>query len=239
MHLSKRLQAVANMVTPGLRAADVGCDHAYVPIYLVQNNISPACIAMDINQGPVNKARKNVIKYGLQDKIEVRKSDGLKELSPDEADALIIAGMGGELMLSILSERQDIVAAVSELILQPQAAIYLVREAMEGYGFVITRENMLTEDGKFYVCMKAEAKASVKDSHAYELTAREHKYFGRLLLEQRHPVLHSFLNKERKQCEEIYEELIRFPTEQSLMRQGEIIEEIRLIDLALKYFEQH
>jgi tRNA (adenine22-N1)-methyltransferase len=192
---------------------------------------------MDINQGPVIKAQKNINKYNLQDKIEVRKSDGLKELASGEAEALIIAGMGGELILKILSGRQDIVASVRELILQPQSAASLVREAMRGFGFIITGENMLAEDGKFYVCLKAEAKAAVKNSQAYELTDKEHIYFGRLLLEQKHPVLYKFLKKERMQCEEIFDELIRFPTRQSMLRQGEIMEEIRLIDLALKYYE--
>lgn len=237
MHISKRLKAVADMVTPGLRAADIGCDHAYIPIYLIQNNISPMCIAMDINMGPVNRARENILKQGLQDRITVRRSDGLKELSSHEADALIIAGMGGALMLRILSERRDVLAAVRELILQPQSEIYLVREALSDLGFVINKENMLTEDGKYYVCMKAVAVSGVKDTHVYELTRREHVYFGRLLLERKHQVLYKYLKKERRQCEEIFEELIRFPTEQSLLRQGEITDEIKLIDLALEYYK--
>ena len=78
MQLSKRLQAVADMINQGHRVADIGCDHAYTAIYLIRNKISPYVVAMDINQGPLDIAKKNIGKYNLADSISTRKSDGLQ-----------------------------------------------------------------------------------------------------------------------------------------------------------------
>ena len=131
MELSDRLQAVANMVTPGNKVADVGCDHAYISIYLVKNKISDKVIAMDVNQGPLNIARTNISKEGFSDKIETRLSNGLLKLSPNEADSIIIAGMGGGLTCKILQEGIDKLDGVKELILQPQSELDLVRKLLK------------------------------------------------------------------------------------------------------------
>lgn len=238
MQLSKRLQAIADFVTPGNRVADVGCDHAYVSIYLAQEKLSPKIIAMDINQGPVDRARENILKYGYASVVEVRKSDGINKLEPGEADTILLAGMGGLLMLQILKARPEVVATAEELVLQPQSDIHLVRDVLKDYGFLITAENMLTEDGKYYVCMKAKKAQGIPDPIPYELTKREHLYFGRLLLEHKNPVLREYLMHEKRQYEAIRQTLLSFPTEQSLQRQKEIIEELELIGQGLYYYEK-
>jgi tRNA (adenine22-N1)-methyltransferase len=237
MLLSKRLQAVADLVTPGNRVADVGCDHAYTAIYLVKNQISSHVIAMDVNQGPVDRARGNILKYGYQEKIETRKSDGLDQLKPREADTLLIAGMGGALTVRILQAHKEVVESVRELVLQPQSQIYLVRELMERIGFLITKENMIYEDGKYYVMMKAEAKVMVAEANGFELENRVHFSFGRLLLEQHNPLLLEFLKKEYKRCSQILRTLSVKQTNQTLLREKEITDEIGLIMKGLSYFE--
>lgn len=238
MQISKRLQAVAQMVTPGYRAADVGCDHAYTAIYLVRNKISPHVIAMDINQGPIERAEENIRKFHVADKITTRKSNGLEKLAPGEADSILIAGMGGRLLLQILKERREVVLAAKELILQPQSEIHLVRRAMMEFGFLITGENMLKEDGKYYVMMRAEISSEVFEKANYRLAKQEHFYFGRLLLERKDPVLLEFLMMEKSQYEQIYQELIVLPTKQTLQRQKEILERIHLIELAAGYYNK-
>ena len=100
--LSKRLEQVASMVTKGNIIADIGTDHGYVPIYLVEKGICPKAYAMDINQGPIESAIKNIENYGLSEKIQAIKSNGLEKLEPEKADTIIIAGMGGELIVNIL-----------------------------------------------------------------------------------------------------------------------------------------
>lgn len=236
MQLSKRLQMVADLVTPGNRVADVGCDHAYISIYLAEKKLSPHVIAMDINRGPIERAKENIRKYGFESIIEVRKSDGIKLLQSGEADTILIAGMGGALMKQILSDRPEILSDTEELILQPQSEIYLIREVLRDYGFFITAENMLIEDGKYYVCMKAEADRRIPDTGPYELTDREHFYFGKLLLEHKNPVLREYLIREKQQLETINQSLSEVSTEQSLLRQQEIRDELELIGHAFHYF---
>ncbi|TAH71178.1 MAG: SAM-dependent methyltransferase, partial [Anaerolineaceae bacterium] len=154
MQLSKRLHAVAEMVTPGNRVADIGCDHAYTTIYLLIKGISPFVVAMDINQGPLDRAKENVERFGLADKVSIRKSDGLKKLHVGEVDTIMMAGMGGRLMLQILTSCMKISSSAKELVLQPQSEINLVRKTLKELGYIIIKENMLKEDGKYYVIMK-------------------------------------------------------------------------------------
>ncbi|MBE5968348.1 MAG: SAM-dependent methyltransferase [Lachnospiraceae bacterium] len=238
MHLSNRLQAVADLVTPGNRVADIGCDHAYISIYLVEHKISPHVIAMDVNQGPIDRAKENIKKYGYAGRIETRRSDGLEKLNAGEADAVLIAGMGGGLTIQILTRYMDVTKSLKELILQPQSEIHLVRRAVREMGFTITEENMMKEDGKYYVMMRAEANAFVADKQSYEPVGEEHDYFGRLLLERRNPVLREFLWKEEQRCRTILKALEEEPTENSLERQREVKEMLERMDMALGYYRK-
>lgn len=236
MQISKRLQTIADMVTRGNRVADIGCDHAYISCYLIKNNISPKVIAMDINQGPIDRAKENIIKFGYEDKIDVRKSDGLKKLEINEVDSVVIAGMGGALIIKILSERRDIVSSVRELILQPQSEIYKVRQTIEEYGFLITQENMLKEDGKYYVCIKAVPRSEVINFEQYKMNRDIDFYFGKLLLEQKHPILYEFLEKEKELNNKIYSKLEIEDTEQSRIRKKEISEILNLIQQGINCY---
>ncbi len=154
LKLSKRLQAVAAMVTEGSVVCDVGCDHGFVPVCLVKSGISPKVIAMDINEGPLQAAREHIGEYLLADYIETRLSDGLEALRPGEADTVICAGMGGRLVIRILEEGKGKLAGVRELILQPQSELRKVREYVREQGYVTADENMILEDGKYYPMMR-------------------------------------------------------------------------------------
>ena len=150
-----RLCAIAGMVTKGNRLADVGCDHGYLSIYLVEERIVPSAIAMDVRPGPLSRARENISRYGLEDYIETRLSDGLTKLEPGEGDTLVIAGMGGPLMERILNEGAKVREGFQELILQPQSDLPHFRHFLSEIGWEIVREEMIKEDGKFYPMMKA------------------------------------------------------------------------------------
>ena len=121
--LSNRMQALTDMVTPGTVITDVGCDHGFVSVYLVQKGISPRVIAMDVRSGPLEHAREHIREYGLEDRIETRLSDGLHSLKTGEAAGMICAGMGGPLMEKILTEGREQAKGFRELILQPQSEI--------------------------------------------------------------------------------------------------------------------
>lgn len=236
MQLSKRLLAVTEFITTGNRVADIGCDHAYTSIYLAQQQISPRIIAMDVNQGPVDRARDNIQKFGYKDIVEVRKSNGLEKLRPGEVDTLVIAGMGGGLALEILTAHPEVLYSVKELVLQPQSELGRVRSELQQLGFLIIEENMLKEDGKFYVVVKAVEEAGVDQRENFLLTQEEHFQFGRLLLEQLNPVLADFLRWDREICEGILENLRREHSENSLQRKMEIEDRIKLIDVGLGYY---
>ena len=111
------------MVTAGNVVCDVGCDHGFVPIYLVQQGISPRVLAMDLREGPLRAAREHVAVYGLESRIETRLSDGLHNYEKGEADTLVCAGMGGGLMMRILAKDREKTASFRELVLQPQSEI--------------------------------------------------------------------------------------------------------------------
>ena len=150
-----RLRAIAGMVTKGNRLADVGCDHGYLSIWLVSEKTVPSAIAMDVRPGPLSRARENITRYGLEDYIETRLSDGLAKLEPGEGDTLVIAGMGGPLMERILKDGAKVREGFQELILQPQSDLPHFRHFLSEIGWEIVREEMIKEDGKFYPMMKA------------------------------------------------------------------------------------
>ena len=155
MQLSKRLLAVSEMVTSNSRLADIGTDHAYIPIYLVENQRVPHAIAMDVNKGPLNRAKENIELHGLKEYIETRLSDGAAALRNGEVDSVVIAGMGGGLVIKILTEGSEVLESVKELILQPQSELAFVRRFLQENQFAVIEENMVLDEGKYYPMMKA------------------------------------------------------------------------------------
>ena len=138
------------MVTPGNVVADVGCDHGFLSIYLVEQGIAPKVIATDVRKGPLSAARAHVEERGLSEYIETRLSDGLSEYQPGEVQTMVCAGMGGKLMQSILLQNMDVTLGFEELILQPQSELREFRIFLREQGFVVVDENILCEDGKYY-----------------------------------------------------------------------------------------
>lgn len=195
VQMSERLRTVAGMVTPGNRLADIGTDHGFVPICLVENGIVPSALAMDVNEGPLRRAEEHIREHGLLDQIETRLSDGLEKLGRDEADTVLIAGMGGGLTVRILSGgRPDacvIPDGVRELVLGPQSEISSVRRYLASQRWKIADEKMVLEDGKYYQLIRAE-----RGSVSFALTAAEAEY-GPVLLRERDPVLKKFLDYRR------------------------------------------
>ena len=202
VELSKRLQAVADMVSVGNRVCDVGCDHGFVSIYLVEQGISPRVLAMDVRKGPLSAATEHVSERGLTAYIETRLSDGLHNYNIGEADTLVCAGMGGRLMQRIISEEQEKTDSFQEMVLQPQSELEDFRRFLYQQGYHITEENMIEEDGKFYPLMlvkKSEQTAPVPDRIACR--------YGPLLLRNQSQVLLRFLKRQERIYGEILESL--------------------------------
>lgn len=223
----------ASLVTAGYRLADVGTDHGYIPIVLVQEGRIPSALAMDVNQGPLKRAEEHIKEYQLDSYIHIRLSDGVQNLQPGEADSVLIAGMGGALVIKILQEGKDVLKTVKELILQPQSEIANVRHYLEDTGYCIVEEDMVLEDGKYYPVIKAE----LGNMH-YK---REIEYiYGKKLLDRKHPVLKDYLEKKQVQCEKIIEKLKQDGKKEERIQKRicEIYREIEAIEEALACFKR-
>ncbi len=145
--LSPRLQVCAGLVVPGDRVADIGCDHGYLSIYLLKNNIASAVIASDIREMPLQSAMRNAEKYGVQDKISFHLSDGVQSI-PRDFDTLVCAGMGADTMISILDAAPWLHTEQYRLILQCQSKTPMLRQYLSEQGWRITEESVV-RDGRF------------------------------------------------------------------------------------------
>ena len=235
--LSNRMQALTDMVTPGTVITDVGCDHGFVSIYLVQKGISPRVIAMDVRSGPLEHAREHIREYGLEDRIETRLSDGLHSLKTGEAAGMICAGMGGPLMEKILTEGREQAQGFAELILQPQSEIAQVRAYLRTHGVRILEEEMILEDGKYYPMMKV-VQETASDQREETVQVQVEDAFGPVLLQKKHPVLKEWLQRELKTVDTVCRQLAAQPeNERITIRMAQVQEKRQLILEALKRYE--
>lgn len=154
MNLTPRLQAVADLAGKSQALADIGTDHAYIPIYLMQKGLISKAIAADINTGPLERADKNIRNVGLSDKIALRLSDGLDNIKDNEAETVVIAGMGGEIISHMLEKPKP--AGIKKMVLQPMTDIPLVRKKLHENGMIITSERLAAEKDKIYTVLLCE-----------------------------------------------------------------------------------
>ena len=151
LNLNPRLKKIAGLVPPNSCTADIGTDHAYIPIFLVKSGITPRAIASDIKKGPIARAEANIRLHGLKEKIETRIGPGLETLTEgDNAEVIIIAGMGGILISHILEASQNIVRNAKLLILQPMTAVTELRQYLSQNQYEISSEYLEAEEEKIY-----------------------------------------------------------------------------------------
>lgn len=150
LRLTPRLRAVAALVPEGAKVADIGSDHAYVPVDLIRSGRAQLVIASDVHQGPVENARKVVAMAALEDRIDVRLGSGFEVYSPEEVDTAVLAGMGGFLIRDLILEAFPLVKTLKCLVLQPMVAIRELRVWLLENGFEIMEERVAKEGQKFY-----------------------------------------------------------------------------------------
>lgn len=229
MNLSKRLTAVASLVTRGNIVADIGTDHGYIPIYLAQKGYTDMAFAMDVNEGPLQRAVENIARYNVSDKVVTRLSDGLNGLAPGEADSIVIAGMGGLLTIRILTDGENVAHSAKELILSPHSDVNLVRTFLSENGYEIQEELIVCEDDKFYFILK------VTNGHM-EIIDDVHCHYGRHLLIKKDPVLSDYLHREESKRNTIKNKMLREGSSNE-KRLAQLDEEINIIRKALQAYE--
>ena len=237
-YLSVRLKAVAELVSDGRCLADIGTDHAYIPIWLVKSGRISEAIAADVNRGPLQRALEHIRDNGLEDRIKLRLSDGFLALKPGEADSAVLAGMGGGLMIRILKEGAREVEHLEECILQPQSEIEKVRAFLLEEGFLFLKEDMVEEDGKYYPMMKVKPpirEHREKKKPETPWSEAELRY-GKLLLENRNPVLREFLEREISIRKQILSRLESGNSFRIAERRREVEAELDCAEKGLNYY---
>lgn len=197
--LSKRLLAIANLVNKKSSVIDVGCDHALLDIYLSQNKIIKKSIASDVVDGPINMAKKNLVKYGI-DNIELRISDGLDSLTKkDKVDTIIMSGLGNQKITNILKKDLSKLDNIECIIIQSNTGYDKIRSEVVPLGYKIKEEILVEDNGIIYVVIKF-----VKGNKKY---TKKELYFGPLLLKQKNELFYKMVNIDIKKNDEIIKRL--------------------------------
>ncbi len=231
IELSPRMKTVADMVDTNGVVADIGCDHAFVSIYLVAEKNVSRVIASDVRPGPIAIAKSNVEKFGLGSAIHIRMGDGLEKLADENVDSIVIAGMGGMLITHILARGADVVARAKQLVLQPQSDLQAVRKYLHEQGHAILNEDMLVDAGKYYVVMDVRVGEKSRELSKVELN------FGPVLLAKKHPILHAWLLEQQENNSNILSNLAQKNTASAAARTAELEEEQKLLLEALAYYK--
>lgn len=185
LRVSKRLSLIATFLPKGTFFADIGTDHAYLACYVCSNDNQAKAIASDVNRGPYASAKNTVKSYNLEQRIDVRLGDGLSVLADEPITDLVIAGMGGALIKSILESGKNKIRTVERIIAQPNIGEIHVRSWLMNNGFSMTNEIILEENEKIYEIIVADR--NMKRNERALLTDKE-LYFGPKLLEEKSAV---------------------------------------------------
>lgn len=228
VQLSHRLRRVADFIPQGAKIADIGSDHAYLPCYLCLQGHIPYAIATEINDGPFQLAKANVRQLGLQERIDVRKGDGLKVLyEDDDVDCIVIAGMGGTLIASILDDGKEKLTSVRKLILQPNVGENLVRSWLSDNGWRIEGETILEEDGKIYEIITASQGNAV-------LSERE-LLFGPYLMREKNDVFRKKWTRELTNWRRIMTEMEAAKASEAVQeKRDELRRKIKMVEEVLQ-----
>lgn len=198
LKLSDRLLAIANLIDKNNTIADIGTDHGYIPVYLLNNDIIQYAIAADINKGPLDNAKKEVRLNKLENKIDLRLGSGLTVLEEGEVDEAIIAGMGGVLISEILETSKKVAKSLKKIILQPMQASDELRKYLCENGYEIIDETLVREDFRLYeiIVVKYIGKIEeLEDEIFYEV--------GKKLIDKKDPLVCEFIDKKIKSYENV------------------------------------
>lgn len=219
--ISKRLKTVSDEVEYR-RIADIGTDHAYVPIYLCNMNKIDYAIASDINKGPLEKAEKNIKKYMFENRISTRLGNGLDNINMNEVNTIVISGMGGNLIIDILKNSKELVKNLNQMVLQPQLDVYKLRKYIHSIGFLIKNEEIIIDEGKYYNIINA-----VLGNEVYQ--KEEYYVFGKILIDKKSSILKEYIAENITKYNNIIENLYKKDTEKAVKAKIKIEKELILL----------
>ena len=192
MELGARLKAIANQIGPYQSMADIGTDHAFLPVWLIQSGKIMAAVAGDVQTGPLEAAKRTVREAAIENKVAVRLGDGLRVVSPGEVEVAVIAGMGGSTISRILQSSPEVVKNLRRIVCQPMTGAASLREWLLTNGWIIVAEDLVQEDDRLYEIIVAEqGSAEALDALLLEI--------GPQLWLNRHPLLPEHLIRLRRQ----------------------------------------
>lgn len=202
LKLTDRLLKIASLVSKGKKVADIGTDHGYIPVYLLNNNKIDYAILADVNKGPLDNAKKEIKHNNLGDKVDLRLGSGLEVLNENEVDEIIIAGMGGILISELLEAKKNVAHTVDKLILQPMQAQEELRKYLYNNGYEILNEVLVKEDFRIYEIIEAKytgKNTNIENDIYYEV--------GKKLIDNKDELLTEFINKKINAYEGIIDKL--------------------------------
>jgi len=220
--LSSRLLAIAERVPHGAAVADIGTDHAYLPVYLIQNSIAGRVIASDVNSGPLDKALRNIKDSGTAQSIELRLGSGLEILSPGEVDTAVITGMGGLLIADILEKSSCIAREIQTFLLQPMNHLEGLRRYLVHHHYRIIDEVLVEDDGRIYCVMTVvNGQQEVPDEMYYKV--------GKSLVTKKDLLLAKYLENRVKELDKIICDIRLIDTAKTRERRKECEKECAMI----------
>ncbi|WP_416149335.1 tRNA (adenine(22)-N(1))-methyltransferase [Salipaludibacillus sp. HK11] len=220
--LSKRLEKVSEFVAQGAILADIGSDHAYLPVHLVKQGKCPRAIAGEVNQGPLTSAKAQIAKHRLSDRITAKLGSGLSVLKDEKVDTVVVAGMGGSLIASILEEGKDYLEMVEQLILQPNVAADNVRRWLFKHGWSLVDEAIVDEEDHVYEIIVAEQ--GPPNLH-YGSELEKELWMGPFLLKEKNSAFQKKWVRELDKLEKVFEQLNHASDQEKLVLKKQEIQQ--------------
>lgn len=230
MKLSNRLMAIASFIPKNSIVADIGTDHGYIPMHLIENQISKYVIATDVSKGSLNKTLTYINDLEFKGMIEARLGDGLEVIKPFEVDTVVIAGMGGLLIRDILNKDVSISNSITNYILQPMIAVKELREYLFNNNYIIVDEELVKEDNKFYEIVYAKKGKDFVDKDIYFEISKK-------IIEKKHPLIEEFINYKIASASNILNNLEDKTSDKSKDRYKELTEIIKKYEEVLLIIE--
>ena len=228
--LSARLNAVADLVGTCRGIADIGSDHAYLPVWLIQHEKISFAVAGEVQPGPFEAARQTICDAALQERITARMGDGLQVVYPGEVAAVVLAGMGWATIRGILERSPDVLSLLDRLVFQPMTGSAGLRRWLAENGWRLVSEELVAEGGRLYEVLAAEpGSPEPADSLLLEI--------GPLLWRQRHPLLQEHLSRLIINYEKRMAAMIRSQTPEVMARRGEHAEKIYALKERLTWLQ--